>query len=194
MKIIVDAMGGDRAPFEIIKGAYAASLEYDAKIVLVGDRMQIEQIAEENEYDLKEIEIVDTKVKITMEDDPLCVVRGKQDSSMSVGLRMLAEGHGDAFVSTGNTGALFTGATLIVRKAKGVLRAGIGAIVPMQLHLIQDNQLGMVKLDKSQVHYMEMDTGDRMILAAAASNKAENSAGLVSRLAQTFSVVLEYLN
>ena len=57
-----------------------------------------------------------------------------------------------------------------------------------------ENVLGMVKLDKSQVHYMEMDTGDRMILAAAASNKAEDSAGLVSRLAQTFSVVLEYLN
>ena len=57
-----------------------------------------------------------------------------------------------------------------------------------------ENVLGMVKLDKSQVHYMEMDTSDRMILAAAASNKAEDSAGLVSRLAQTFSVVLEYLN
>ena len=67
-----------------------------------------------------------------MEDDPISVVRAKKDSSMAVGLRMLAEGQGEAFVSAGNTGALFTGATLIVRKIKGVLRAGIGSIIPLQ--------------------------------------------------------------
>ena len=67
-----------------------------------------------------------------MEDDPGVVVRGKEDSSMSIGLGLLAEGKGDAFVSTGNTGALFTGANLIVRKIKGVRRPAIAAVLPMQ--------------------------------------------------------------
>jgi glycerol-3-phosphate acyltransferase PlsX len=67
-----------------------------------------------------------------MEDDPVCVMRAKKDSSMSTGLRMLAEGKGDAFVSTGNTGALFTGAMLIVRKIKHIQRAGIATILPLQ--------------------------------------------------------------
>ncbi len=129
-------MGGDRAPEETVKGVIMAAQEFNASYILVGNRFEIERIAQENDFDIRRMDIVHTETVITMEDDPLCVVRGKQDSSMSVGLRMLAEGHGDAFVSTGNTGALFTGATLIVRKAKGVLRAGIGAIVPMQVPVL----------------------------------------------------------
>lgn len=129
-------MGGDRAPEETVKGVIMAAQEFNASYILVGNRFEIERIAQENDFDIRRMDIVHTETVITMEDDPLCVVRGKQDSSMAVGLRMLAEGHGDAFVSTGNTGALFTGATLIVRKAKGVLRAGIGAIVPLQVPVL----------------------------------------------------------
>ena len=136
MRIIVDVMGGDRAPEETVKGVIMAAQEFNASYILVGNRFEIERIAQENDFDIRRMDIVHTETVITMEDDPLCVVRGKQDSSMTVGLRMLAEGHGDAFVSTGNTGALFTGATLIVRKAKGVLRAGIGAIVPLQVPVL----------------------------------------------------------
>lgn len=136
MRIIVDVMGGDRAPEETVKGVILAAQEFNASYILVGNRFEIERIAQENDFDIRRMDIVHTETVITMEDDPLCVVRGKQDSSMAVGLRMLAEGHGDAFVSTGNTGALFTGATLIVRKAKGVLRAGIGAIVPLQVPVL----------------------------------------------------------
>lgn len=132
MRIIVDVMGGDRAPEETVKGVIQATKELDASFVLVGNRNDIERIAAENDFDIRTVDIVHTETVITMEDDPLCVVRGKQDSSMAVGLRMLAEGHGDAFVSTGNTGALFTGATLIVRKVKGIQRAGIGSIIPLQ--------------------------------------------------------------
>ena len=132
MRIIVDVMGGDKAPAETVKGVIQASQEFNASFILVGNREDIERIAEENDFDIRRMDIVHTETVITMEDDPLCVVRGKQDSSMSVGLRMLAEGQGDAFVSTGNTGALFTGATLIVRKVKGVQRAGIGTILPLQ--------------------------------------------------------------
>jgi len=130
MRIIVDAMGGDNAPFEILKGTYAASLEYNASFILVGDAEQIGQIAEENEYDLRRFEIIDTKVAISMEDDPICVVRSKNDSSMSIALKLLAEGRGDAVVSAGNSGALFTGASLIVRKIRGVKRAAIASVLP----------------------------------------------------------------
>ena len=131
MRIIVDVMGGDKAPEETVKGVIQAAKEFSASFILVGNREDIERIAQENDFDLSRMDIVHTETVITMEDDPLCVVRGKQDSSMSVGLKMLAEGQGDAFVSTGNTGALFTGATLIVRKVKGVQRAGIGTILPL---------------------------------------------------------------
>ncbi len=132
MRIIVDLMGGDNAPAETLKGAVWASQELDAEFVLVGDRNEIEALATQNNYDLSKMELIHAESVITMEDDPILPVRGKQDSSMSVALRMLAEGKGDAMVSTGNTGALFTGATLLVRKVKGVLRPGIGAILPLQ--------------------------------------------------------------
>ena len=130
MKIIVDVMGGDNAPEETVKGVIQAAGEQNAEFVLVGNRNDIERIAKENEFDLKNTEIVHTEDVVYMEDDPISVVRTKPNSSMAVGLKMLAEGKGDAFVSTGNTGALFTGATLIVRKAKGVQRAGIGTVLP----------------------------------------------------------------
>ena len=130
MRIIVDVMGGDNAPLETVKGVCAAAAEYNASYILVGNQPEIEKVAEENALDLTRFEIVHTETVIEMEDDPLSVVRAKSDSSMSVGLRLLAEGKGDAFVSTGNTGALFTGATLIVRKVKGIQRAALAMILP----------------------------------------------------------------
>ncbi|MBR2019572.1 MAG: phosphate acyltransferase PlsX [Clostridia bacterium] len=132
MKIIVDVMGGDNAPAETVKGAVLAAKELDSAFVLVGNRAEIEKTAAEQSLDLSGMEIVHAEEVITMEDDPMCVTRKKANSSMSVGLRLLAEGKGDAFVSTGNTGALFTGATLIVRKVKGLQRAGIGTVLPFQ--------------------------------------------------------------
>ena len=75
-------MGGDNAPLEIIKGTIAASKEYNASFILVGNAEKIKSIAAENGFDLRRFEIVDTDVSITMEDDPLCVVRSKKDSSM----------------------------------------------------------------------------------------------------------------
>lgn len=131
MIIIVDCMGGDNAPREVVRGAYFASLEYNVSFVLVGDRAAIEQVAAEDGIDLRRFDIVNAASVIEMTDDPVSVVRSKSDSSMSVALRLLAEGRGDAVVSTGNTGALFTGATLIVRKIKGVRRAAIASILPM---------------------------------------------------------------
>lgn len=131
-RIIVDMMGGDHAPLETVKGVCMAAKELCAEYILVGDREQLERVAAENGLSLDGFEIVHTTEVITMEDDPLCVTRKKADSSMSIGLKLLAEGRGDAFVSTGNTGALFTGANLIVRKIKGARRPAIAALLPMQ--------------------------------------------------------------
>lgn len=131
MIVIVDCMGGDKAPLEVVKGAYAASLEYNANFILVGDKAEILRIADSEGMDLRRFDIVDAPVTIEMTDPPLAVMKAKKDSSMNVALTMLAEGKGDALVSTGNTGALFTGATLIVRKIKGIKRAAIASILPM---------------------------------------------------------------
>ncbi len=132
--IIIDMMGGDNAPHSTVKGVAKAKEEYGADIsyILVGDTPKIEAAAKEEGLDISGLEIVHTDVEITMEDDPLCVVKGKENSSMSVGLKLLKEGRGDAFVSAGNTGALFTGATLIVKKIKGVKRPAISALLPFQ--------------------------------------------------------------
>ncbi len=131
MIVIVDCMGGDRAPLEVVKGAYAASLEYNANYILVGDKAEILRIADSESLDLRRFDIVDAPVTIEMTDPPLAVMKAKKDSSMNVALTMLAQGKGDAVVSTGNTGALFTGATLIVRKIKGIKRPAIASILPM---------------------------------------------------------------
>ena len=129
MRIIIDAMGGDRAPEEIVKGVAIATKKYDHDIVLVGNKPVIEDLLKEYEADTSKIEIVHTETVITMEDDPICVVRSKKDSSMSVGLNLLKT-DGDAFVSAGNTGALHAGSSLIIRSVKGVQRSGIATILP----------------------------------------------------------------
>lgn len=132
MKIIVDVMSGDNAPLEIIKGAVEAADVYDAEIVIVGDENVISEIAVKNDIGLSKVEIVHAASVINMEDKPMCVVREKKDSSMSVGLKMLSNGEGDAFVSAGNTGALVTGATLIVRRIIGINRAAIASVLPLE--------------------------------------------------------------
>lgn len=131
--VIVDIMGGDKAPVETVKGVALARRELGADVnyILVGDKAQIEAAAAENGIDLGGLEIVHASDVITMEDEPIAAARGKTDSSMSVALRLLKEGRGDAMVSTGNTGALFTGATLIVRKIKGVKRPAIATLLPL---------------------------------------------------------------
>jgi len=125
-------MSGDNAPLEIIKGAIAASLEYrDHQIMIIGDENVISDAVVKNELVLGDIEIINSPGIITMEDRPLSVVREKKDSSMAMGLKMLSKGECDAFVSAGNTGALITGATLIVKRIPGINRAAIASILPL---------------------------------------------------------------
>ena len=133
MKILLDAMSGDNAPLEIIKGASMAAKAYpDHKLVLVGDENVISDICVKHNISVEGIEILHAPTAITMEDKPLAVVREKRDSSMSVGLKQLSLGEGDVFVSAGNTGALITGATLIVKRIKGINRAAIATILPLE--------------------------------------------------------------
>ena len=109
MRILVDAMGGDLAPDEIVKGAVHAQQELGAEIVLVGQRAAIEACLRNEQAKL---EIIDASEVITMDDDPSTATRRKKDASMTVALNMLRDGKGDAVVSAGSTGALLTGATL----------------------------------------------------------------------------------
>ncbi len=130
MRIIIDVMSGDNAPLELLKGAVMAAKEYRKPIAVVGDSGVIQETAKENALSLDGIDIIHADSVIGMEDKPLSVIRDKSDSSMSVGLRMLEQGEGDAFVSAGNTGALLAGATLLVRRIKGIRRAAIGTVLP----------------------------------------------------------------
>lgn len=132
MKILIDAMSGDNAPLEMLKGAEWAVKEFkEHTIMLVGDENIISDIAVKNEIDLSGIEIVHAEQVVSMEDSPLSVVREKRDSSMSVGFKCLSKGEVDAFVSAGNTGALITGATIIVRRIRGINRAAIASVLPL---------------------------------------------------------------
>lgn len=131
LNIIIDAMGGDNAPEEIVRGVCAASLETDSKLILVGDENRVKAIVDGTECRKDRLEIVGADSVITMDDAPMSVVRAKKDSSMSVGLRMVKES-GDAFVSAGNTGALHAGATLIVKNIKGIRCAAIATLLPFE--------------------------------------------------------------
>ena len=127
MRILVDAMGGDLAPDEIVKGAVHAQRELGAEIVLVGQRAAIEACLRNEQAKL---EIIDASEVITMDDDPSTATRRKKDASMTVALNMLRDGKGDAVVSAGSTGALLTGATLIVKRIHGIRRAALAPVLP----------------------------------------------------------------
>jgi len=132
MKIIIDAMGGDNAPEEIVKGALLAARELEVDIVLTGRGEEILRVIDW--MGLKQlpdgIEIVNASEVIEMEDDPSNAVRAKKDSSLAISLQLLRDGRGDALVSAGNTGALLSGATLIVKRVRGIRRAALAPFIP----------------------------------------------------------------
>ena len=132
MKIIVDAFGGDNAPLEIIKGCAIAAAEFGVDILLTGKENVIRETAQKNQISLNRIEIADCSDVITMEDEANAVLKTKKDSSMAVGLRLLNEGKGDAFISAGNSGALCVGATLAVKRIKGIKRAAFAPVLPSE--------------------------------------------------------------
>ena len=127
MKIIVDAMGGDNAPLEIVKGALQAQKRFGVDIVFTGDEAAILDAV--RACGLTELPdgaaIIPTAETVEMCDDPATVFRRKKDTSMGVGLTLLKNGGGDAMVSAGSTGALLTGATLITKRIHGIRRAAM---------------------------------------------------------------------
>ena len=132
MKIILDAMGGDHAPEAPVLGAIDAVKAFGHQVTLVGRGDEIlEVLKKHNIENLPEgIVVCHADDVVDMHDDPASVIHKRKNSSMILGLRMLAEGKGDAFVSAGSTGALLTGATLIAKRVKGVRRAAMGPAFP----------------------------------------------------------------
>ena len=132
MKIILDAMGGDHAPEAPVMGAIQATKAYGAQITLVGRGEEILAVLQKHGIaDLPEgMEIANAEDVVDMHDDPATVIHKRKNSSMVIGLKMLAEGQGEAFISAGSTGALLSGATLIVKRVKGIRRAAMGPAMP----------------------------------------------------------------
>ena len=132
MKIIIDAMGGDHAPAEFLKGAFAAAKECKVDILLVGRVEQLLQLM--NELGIQTlpegVELMNAEDVVDMHDDPATVVRTRKNSSMVTGLKLLADGGGDAFISAGSTGALLSAATLVVKRVRGVRRAAFSPVIP----------------------------------------------------------------
>ena len=131
MTIIIDAMGGDNAPQAIVQGAVDAQREFGVDIVLVGQPEAVQRcLADCGAADNAHITIHPASEVITMSDDPSTATRHKKDASMTVALNLLRDGEGDAVVSAGSTGALLTGATLIVRRVRGIRRAALAPVLP----------------------------------------------------------------
>lgn len=129
MRILVDAMGGDRAPEEIVKGAVAASKELSSEIVLIGNRDKIEPHMEKTGSSL---EIIHAEDVITNDEQPVNAIRKKKESSIVKGLRLLKEGKVQAMVSAGSTGALMAGGLFVVGRIEGIDRPAIATVFPTQ--------------------------------------------------------------
>lgn len=133
MWIAVDAMGGDYAPQEIIKGcieALAAYKAHDIRIMLVGQQQVIENSLQGYEYDKMRLSIVDAPQVISNDEKPVNAIKKKKDSSMMVGLQLLKDKEVDAFISAGNTGALMAGALLKVGRIEGIDRPALAPVIP----------------------------------------------------------------
>lgn len=143
MRIVVDAFGGDNAPFEIVKGASQASTEFKTEITLTGNKDTIKKIINDNNLEFfGELVIVDTDDVISMHDDPTAILKAHSNSSMALAFKELCESRADAFVSAGSTGAIVVGGTLIVKRIKGIKRPALGGLIP-----------------SPDGHYMLMDMG-----------------------------------
>lgn len=132
MKIIVDAMGGDNAPRAVVRGALEAVKEYGVEVILVGRGEEILSVLHEDGVaELPAgVEISHANEVVKMCDNPATAFKDKKDSSLTVGLNLLKDGVGDAFVSAGSTGALLAGATLLTKRIKGIRRAAMAPVVP----------------------------------------------------------------
>lgn len=130
MKIVVDAMGGDYAPVEIVKGAIEAAKEFETDVIFVGDEQKIK--AELAKYDAGKlpVSVVHAPEVIEMAESPAVALRKKKGSSIMIGTKLVKEGFGDAFVSAGNTGAVMGSSLLGFGRIKGIHRPAIASVFP----------------------------------------------------------------
>lgn len=129
--IAVDGMGGDNAPFEIVKGVVdAVNMRNDIKVIITGTKDAVEAELSKYTYNKDQIELVATTEVIAMAEPPVVAIRTKKDSSLRVGLDLVKEGKADAFVSAGSTGAILAGGQLVVGRTKGIKRPPLAPLVP----------------------------------------------------------------
>ena len=120
MKILIDAMGGDNAPDAIVKGAVRAAKDFNVEVIFLGN------------VEVEGFRTIPTTDDISCDEEPVAAVKHKKDSSIVKGLTMLKNGEGDAFVSAGSTGALMAGATLYVKRIKGIKRMALSVVMPLE--------------------------------------------------------------
>lgn len=138
IKVAVDAMGGDHAPFEVIKGSLLAIDEYKINIVLVGVEPTIKPILDELTCGKEnpKISIVHAPEVVGMSESPSAAFKKKKESSIAIGLKLLKEGEVDAFVSAGNTGAVMAASTLTLGRIPGIERPALSVILPSDNHQV----------------------------------------------------------
>ncbi len=130
MKIAVDAMGGDHAPREVVRGAIQAAREHGLSLILVGREERIREELRSVDASGADIEVVHASETVEMCDVPGIALRKKRDSSIRVGLALVADGKASSFVSAGNSGAVMAGGLLILKKIRGIDRPAIAATIP----------------------------------------------------------------
>ncbi len=133
VNVALDAMGGDHAPEEIVKGALnAIALNENVHVTLVGPKEAIEKCLSGKEYDSGRVDIVNATEVITTNEAPVMAIRRKKDSSIVVGMNLVKNGECDAFVSAGSSGAILVGGQLIVGRIKGVERPPLAPLIPTE--------------------------------------------------------------
>jgi phosphate acyltransferase len=142
--IAIDAMGGDLAPDEVVKGVAQASLETDIQCVLVGDERQIQAVLDHVVYNPEHISIHHTSEAIGMADDPKTAVRHRRNASILVATRLVAEGHADALVTAGNTGAAVLACAQHFKTIRGVRKAALASVYPRQTEYPGQDQLALL--------------------------------------------------
>ena len=132
-KVVLDAMGGDNAPAEVVKGAVdAVSSRDDIKVILVGQEAVVKEELEKHQYPKERIQVVDAPEVIEMAEPPVVAIRKKKQSSIVVGMNMVKNKEADAFVSAGSSGAILVGGQVIVGRIKGVQRPPLAPLIPTE--------------------------------------------------------------
>ena len=186
-KIALDAMGGDNAPAEVVKGAVdAVKARDDIKVFLVGQKDSVQAELEKYTYPSEQIELIDAPEVIEMAEPPVIAIRRKRQSSIVVGMNMVKQKEADAFVSAGSSGAVLVGGQVIVGRIKGIQRPPLAPLIPTEKgisllidcganvdaraeHLVQFAKMGSI--------YMEHVVGRKMPNVAIVNIGAEEEKG-----------------